>query len=313
MTWLRLPTLVLALSLPLTSLPAPASASPLTSVWAAAKSKPKKKPKPASSEPDNSLSAAEAEEAREPVQAQAKVSADAGDHLAAAELLARKARELSDPILFLDAATAYKNAADSKRDRAPIALAVEEARIGLDILSFMQDARYDATWEVIPASQVSAEISRGRELIDACETLDEALQRESAAGSGDPPKPAREPTPKDGRGLIAAGSVFTVVGLGGLGLMGAGIAMGVDAQKTVEDPATYGDAFDEADAKGKRGNMFAIIGASVGAVGLITGVTLIAIGAKKRKKYREENPVAQLRLTPTFGQGRGGLTLTGRF
>ena len=308
---LHLPTLALALALPLASLPATADAAlPGGPILAMAKKKPKKPA--AAAEPEDTLSAAEAQERRTPIQTAARAKADGGDPAGAGESLASAARKFGDPVLFLDAAEAFKAAAAAARNSALAQRAAEEARVGLDILYFLSDARHDTTWEIVASSQVSAETSRGRDLVSASEDLAEEIEREKAApaASGDEGgRKERAPAPRDGRGLIAAGSVLTVVGLGGLGLMGAGLAMGLDAQKTVEDPTVFGDAFDEADAKGKRGNLFAIIGASVGAVGVISGVTLLALGVKKRKAYRADNPVAHLRVAPTLG----GLTLSGRF
>lgn len=302
---LHLPVLALALALPVTSLPTPAAAQ-TAPIFAA---KGKKKPK-SEAAADDGISAADAEERRRPIQTAARSRADGGDASGAGDALANAARKFGDPILFIDAGEAFKAAAESSRDAAMVERAKAEAQIGLDILYFMQDARYDSAWEIIPTTQITSEISRGRDLIGACDDLAEAIAREKSAPPPSAEGPAEKtPRPRDGRGLIAAGSVLSVIGLGGIGLMGAGLVMGADAQKTVEDPTVYGDAFDEADAKGKRGNLFAIVGASVGGVGLIAGLTLIGLGAKRRKQYREENPVAHLRVLP----GVGTLTISGRF
>ncbi|HFE43891.1 MAG TPA: hypothetical protein ENJ18_00140 [Nannocystis exedens] len=89
--------------------------------------------------------------------------------------------------------------------------------------------------------------------------------------------------------------------------------MGLSAQKEVEDPLVTGEAFDAADARGKKANTLSYVGAGVGAVGLISGVTLLVIGAKKRKAYRADHNDTALRLTPTFGPAMTGLSLSGRF
>ena len=231
---------------------------------------------------------------------------------AAASMLADEARKLGDPVLFIDAATAYNTAGDQDRDIEAVESGIEEAKVALDILYFLQDTRADVNWQVVAEFDISGLIDRARGHIDSSETLIEEIEEENAP----PPVPVedeRTPAPRDGRGFLAAGSLLTVVGFGGFGLMGAGIAMGLSAQKEVEDPRIIGEAFDAADTKGQKANTLSYVGAGVGAVGLIGGIALLAVGIKKRKAYRADNDESALRLTPTLGPAMTGLSLSGRF
>ncbi len=115
--------------------------------------------------------------------------------------------------------------------------------------------------------------------------------------------------------------MFLLVGVAGLGMLGAGLATASRAQKDIEklneSDLDYQSTFDAIDAKGKRGNTLTYAGAAVGAVGLAAGIAMLVIGVKKRNKYREEHgsdeTTASLRLLPTAGRGQAGLVLLGRF
>lgn len=289
----------------------PSSAAAHGSLLAMAKSK-KKKPKPKPSEPEDKLTVEESGEARKAVQERATPMVEEQPK-AAAELLADEARKLGDPILFLDAAEAYKKAAAKEREIALAEAAMEEARIGLDILYFLQDPRASANWQIIPDFESSIQVSRGRDLLSECEALIEEIEKEKAPAPVAEAAP-REKAPRDGRGLIAGGSLLTVIGVGGLGMMGAGMAMGVSAQKTVEDPTVVGEEFEEADEKGKRANVITYAGVGVAAVGLIAGVTLLVLGVKKRKAYRAgAGPESAFRVEPLLSPTLTGLGVSGRF
>jgi hypothetical protein len=112
---------------------------------------------------------------------------------------------------------------------------IEKARVGLDILHFLQDPRCDPDWQIVDSSEIAGEIRRGEKLIAASETGD----RRAWTPRSRPPPPAdddepRKKAPRDGRGLIAGGSLLTLVGVGGLGIIGAGLATGAGAQKDID-------------------------------------------------------------------------------
>jgi len=273
--------------------------------------KKKKKKKKKAKEPDNKLTAAQAEEARAPIRDRAEEMSESPG--AAGSMLAEEARALGDPVLFIEAADAYKTAGAEERDIETVESAIEEAKLALDILYFLEDPRADPNWEIVAEIEVTDLISRARTLIDDSEALIEEIEAEQAPPPEEEADGKRAPWPKDGRGFIAAGSLMTVVGVAGLGMMGAGLGMGSSAQKEVEDPNVTDDDFEEADAKGKRANLISYAGLGVAAVGLISGTALLVIGVKKRKAYRADNDESTVRLTPAIGPAMTGLTLSGRF
>lgn len=260
---------------------------------------------------------AQAASSRKPTQDRAKalLSSDPGE---AADILSSDAKKSQDPVLYIDAAEAYKAAGVADRDKAAVEAAIEHASIGLDILHFQQDPRCDPQWQHVGSTEFDREISRARKVIadseQALRDLDKPVEE-----APPPPDDTDKKTPRDGRGLIAAGSLLTVVGVGGLGMIGAGIALSAKAQKEVEalDPSslTYDQDVYDLDKKGKGANVIAYAGIGVAAVGLIAGATLLALGVKKRKKYRSENPSDEtaLHVAPALGRGFAGLSLGGRF
>lgn len=307
----RLLAALIAVSLPLGALPTPAAAAaPRAGLVALAAA------------PTGKLTPSEADSARKSIQGKAKDLREAEDHDGAAELLADEANKKADPVLYIDAAEAYKAAGVKNKSRVDLENGMEQARVGLDILYFLQDPRVDPDWQPVDASDVSSEISRGEKAIEACEQAIEDLSKKK-----DDPAPAeeedkkRKKAPKDGRGLIAGGAVFTVVGVAGLAMIGAGVGTSIAAQNHVDelnpsDP-NFPDDVAADDKKGKLGNTLAYVGIPVAAVGLAAGIALLVVGVKKRKRYQAENgsgdTSASLRVVPVTGRGYAGLSLSGRF
>ncbi len=275
------------------------------------------------------VTAAQASSARKPVQDKAQGLLNAGDPDGAAELLAEEAQKRGDPVLYLDAGEAFKAAGVKNKSKADLSSGIDQAMVGLDILHFLQDPRCDPDWQIVDGNEVSGEIRRGEKLIEASEKAIADLDTKVEA----PPPAAeeekgRKKAPRDGRGFIAVGSVLTLVGLGGLGLMGAGLATGANSQKDIDaladslkngaiDQATFDSEKIAIDNKGERANTLTYAGIGVGAVGLAAGIALLVVGVKKRKKYRAEHgdtsdsPSAM--LVPALGRGSAGLVLSGRF
>jgi hypothetical protein len=273
---------------------------------------------------------AQASGARKPIQERAQGLLKAGNPDSAAEMLSEEAGKRSDPVLYLDAADAYRAAGEENKSKPDLETGIERARIGLDILHFLQDPRADPEWQVVDSGEISAEIRRGEKIIEASE---EALANLDKKVEAPPPveddgKKERKKAPKDGRGLIAAGSLLTLVGVGGLGIMGAGMAIASSAQKDIDasaealkngsiDQATFDMEKADSDSKGNRGNTLTYAGIGVGAVGLAAGIALLVLGVKKRKKYRAENGGSEsdstAMLVPSIGYGHAGLVFTGRF
>jgi tetratricopeptide (TPR) repeat protein len=106
--------------------------------------------------------------------------------------------------------------------------------------------------------------------------------------------------PKPGKGLVIAGSVLTVLGAGGIGLMIAGMATASAANDFDADLEFREDQI----VSGRRGNIMSVAGAITGGLFLVTGVTLLMVGVTKNKRAR-----MAARLSPSLT----GLTLHGRF
>ena len=283
---------------------------------------------------EGKVTASQASSDRKPIQERAAGLLKSGNASDAAEVLSEEAGKRSDPVLYIDAAEAYKAAGDQAKSKSDLESAIERASIGLDILYFLQDARVDPEWEVVASGDIGAEIGRAQKVLAASEAaianFDKKVEVEAPAetDSDDTKEKTRKKAPKDGRGLIAAGSVLTLVGVGGIGLMGFGIASAAGAQKDIDalakkvksgeiDQAAFDMQSPDINAKGERGNTLTYAGAAVGAVGLAAGIALLVVGVKKRKKYRADNGGGEsgsaAMIVPSFGRGTVGLVLTGRF
>ena len=279
------------------------------------------------------VTASQASTARKPIQERAQGLIKAGNPDSAAEMLSEEAGKRSDPILYIDAADAYRAAGEEDKSKADLETGIEKARVGLDILHFLQDPRADPDWQVVDSADIGAEIRRGEKVIEASEEaiadLDKKVEGPAPAeGDDGKKKKERKKAPRDGRGLIAGGSVLTLVGVAGLGIMGAGLATASGAQKDIDklaealkngtiDQATFDMEKTAIDDKGKRGNVLTYAGIGVGAVGLAAGIALLVVGVKKRKKYRAENGGGEsdsaAMIMPAIGRGHAGLVFTGRF
>jgi hypothetical protein len=300
----RLLATLLAVTVSASALPSPARAAPILALLA-----------------DEKVSPEEAASARKSVQERAS-SLRKSDPEAAAELLSEEAGTRSDPVLYIDAADAYREAGVKEKSRPALETGIEKARIGIDILYFLEDPRADPEWQILDSGKIAGEIRRGEKIIADSEQAITAMETktETAPAPVDEPK-SRKKAPRDGRGLIAGGSLLTVVGVAGLGMLGAGLASGAKAQKDVNNlnpsDLDYQSKVDDLDAKGKLGNTLAIAGGVVAGVGLAAGIALLVVGVKKRKKYREEHgsddTTAGLRVLPIAGRGQAGLMLLGRF
>ncbi|MBL4686993.1 MAG: hypothetical protein JKY37_20525 [Nannocystaceae bacterium] len=117
-----------------------------------------------------------------------------------------------------------------------------------------------------------------------------------------PTDPSQDEPSAAGRGLVIGGAVTLALGAAGLGIMGAGLAIGSGAND-LTDPAQddidgRGDQFD----RGRTGNSLAIAGAVVGGVGVLTGAVLIGLGLTRKRK-----------LAWNTGPGLVGVGLRGQF
>lgn len=107
------------------------------------------------------------------------------------------------------------------------------------------------------------------------------------------------------RALLIGGSVLLGLGAGGLAIMGAGLGRGAAAER--DGASITGldrtDALADLRARGEQADTMAIVGAAVGGILLIAGVSLVAVSTNRARR---------LAVAP-WGHLRGaGLSLTGR-
>jgi hypothetical protein len=253
-----------------------------------------------------------AAQARKPVQERARDLRVSGDLPGAGQFLSDEGARLKDPVLFVDAADAFKAAAERDRDMAMARTAMEQAATANDMLLFLGDDRAARSWQPVADDHRQSLLSRVDALISECTALIAEIEAEQATPEPEPEPELKERGLEPGMGLIIGGSAALVIGVAGLGLGATGLAIGAGAQRNVDDPTVYGDEFDEFDAKGKQGNLLAFIGLPLAAVGIGAGTALLVLGVKKRRAAgaREQESVARsLRVAPALG----GLVMSGRF
>lgn len=251
----------------------------------------------------------------------------AQDPRVAVEALRSSGEELGDPELFLLGATRARDEARSSRDAA---LALEAESLALtaqDIGSYLADAdNYGATdWRPVSRERASELAAEAGDLADQAHTLAEEIEAERAAqaaaaerarldGLADD-KPKRELKP--GTGLIIGGSGVLVLGAVGVGLLGAGIAMGQARQREAEglDLPTELPRLEELDRQGKTSNTLAVVGGVMAGVGVAVGVALIVVGVKKRKAAgpQEQAGIRPMHVGGWFDHDGAGVALRGSF
>jgi hypothetical protein len=258
------------------------------------------------------ITPASAAGARFSIEQQGQQLSAAGAHDQAAQLYWQKGVELKDPLLIVQAAEAWREHARKQRSIDAANSAIATVQVALDMLYFLRDSATSADWQPIEPAQVHMIIGRGEVVISEANALIAEIEDEIRRANEPPPEPKG---PKPGTGLIAGGSVMIVVGLGGAGLGVAGLFMGAAAQRDVEDPLVYEPEHSEAEARGRRSNVFAGVGLALAGVGVGVGAALIALGVKKRKlaggAATEPEPSAM--IVPSFSGSGAGLSLVGRF
>jgi len=228
-----------------------------------------------------------------------------------------KAAEWGDPVLFLDAADAYLDAAEKGSDIAMAEAGIERARIALDLLYFQLDATADKNFRMVETADIADLIARANIAIDRGEALMEEIAKAAEAATvattdeGEDEKKKKKKKkrkPGNGRGLFIAGAVATAAG-SGLAVMGvAGLAVGAVNQNRAEDPTVYGEEYDAVEAKGRRGNVIAGVGLGLGGALLVSGIVMLVIGKKRMNKAApaQENVVM---VAPSLN----GVAISGRF
>jgi outer membrane biosynthesis protein TonB len=111
---------------------------------------------------------------------------------------------------------------------------------------------------------------------------------------------------RQARAELISGGVLMGVGLGGLGMMTAGLLLKDNAQDAIDDKG----ASDERDADLKQAETILAAGAVIGSVGTVLGLALVIDGRRDLKAARGGGgEVAHVRVAP----GVAGLVLSGRF
>jgi hypothetical protein len=238
-----------------------------------------------------------------------------------------KAAEWGDPVLFLDAADAYLDAAEKDNEIAMAEAGIERARISLDILYFHLDASADKNFRMVDDTDIADLISRANIAIDRGEKLMESIagaaQAEPVASTDEAKKKKTKRPPGNGKGLYIGGAVATALGAAFTVMGVAGLAIGAVNQRKAEDPTVYGEEYDLVEEKGRRGNVIAAAGLAVGGVLLVGGIVMVIIGKKRMNKAGGPEPEGQsersarsrlrhnhmVRVAPTLN----GLAISGRF
>lgn len=282
----------------------------------------KKKRRPAKSKGPR-LTPESAEEKRQAIRAAAQADLDTERWSSAADTLETNAAILGDPVTFLEAGEARLQLAERERSLEEAERSIATTRVALDILHFYQSVAAGETssdWLVIDPDDASGYVARAAEQIAAAETLIETIEREQAGDDvvADGPrsdKKKRDRVKRPGTGMIAAGAAFTAVGVAGVTMVIAGVAIGASKQNEVEDlmPGVDDEEIDRLDDAGARANRIAFVGTGLAVVGLAVGIPLVVFGVKKRRASAGSSATARLRVTPALGPQLQGLTISGRF
>ena len=234
-----------------------------------------------------------------------------------------------DPELFLTGARMAYELAEQERDIEMAETAEALAFVARDIGFYLAiETNYKATdWHPVSrerAESLGAEAALlatdSRSLVEEIEAeIAAAAEAERLAAAQANQEKEKKPM-KPGTGLIAGGSAALVLGLGGVGIMGAGISMGAAAQRDVEalaaNPPIDIAQVNELDQRGSTANVLAYVGGAVAGVGIAVGAALIVVGVKKRKAAGaapEDGALSRIQVGGWALRDSAGLTLGGRF
>jgi hypothetical protein len=250
------------------------------------------------------------------------------DPRAAIDHLTRAGEELGDPELFMLAAKAALAEAERARDDALAHECVGLALIARDIALHLGDERnFDATdWRPVTRERAVDLAEQAAALAAEAEQLAETIVAERAAAEAEARRAAEEAARAEaeqrrslrpGTGLIIGGSVALTIGAGGLGMIGAGIAIGQARQRDAEALAPGQLAqLDELDRQGAQANAIAFAGIGVATVGIAVGTALVVVGLKKREAAgasQESAARGHMLVGGWLGRESAGLNLSGSF
>lgn len=274
--------------------------------------RPKKKSRRSSkpSKPADAVAPADAAAKRAPVEARGQGLVAQGQFTAAGIEYDNAAAELGDPVLYIDGGEAYLGGARKDRDAELANAAAERGKIALDILYYHLDSGADPYFRLVDTADIPSLIVRAQKVIEDAETLIEELEAETAT-TEEPEKKKRKRGKVDREtALLASGGVLTGLGIVVLGIGGLGLGLGYKHQLDAEHPAVYGEEYDAVAAKGQRANMMAYVGLPLGGALLATGIVLLVVAKRGKKKKAGEDKVT---FSPTFGRDGSGIAISGRF
>lgn len=175
-----------------------------------------------------------------------------------------------------------------------------------------------------PAEQLTLERQKVEEQIAELDAAiataeEEARRREAELAERMRPKfddkaDARER--KRNKAMIGAGAGFTVVGLGSVGMLVAGVAMAGQANRAVEDLPLGEDvdARSQAIRKGQAGNALQLLGGFGGGLFLAIGVPLLIVGLVGENKRKQRRKAAGVEAAaPLLIPNGAGFGVSGRF
>ncbi len=245
--------------------------------------------------------AEKAEAERAPLQEEAQRLSDAGNLEGAVGLLAGGAEAMRDPVLHLAAADARQKLA--RKRNADLAQSDWEA-------SLRHCDRADALLAAGQAGAIDAE----RVDTDEVEAMHAWSQELRGNAEGALPELRRKtnPTRRNARGELIAGSLFLAGGLAGLGVMGGGLYLSTAAERELPKAGDNPDYLAPLKAQQQKGDTLIAAGAVAGVLGVVLGVTLVSLGVSDFKKARMEQ-LSRVRVAPTFAPTFAGVSLAGRF
>ncbi len=175
----------------------------------------------------------------------------------------------------------------------------------------------EATDESNRAKALLYDLDERIEQAEEEERLRQLELEKARAPTGDPELEAQQR--RRNRALIFTGVGFTVLGLSGLGVMGAGAVIGqsADDDLAAQESSSELAARQDTLSRGQTGNALFVTGALVGGVLTLTGVPLLVTGVvfEKRRQKRKGpgEQVARPCVSPLLGPGVSGVAVAGRF
>lgn len=176
-------------------------------------------------------------------------------------------------------------------------------------------ASYRAYLRGVPDASDKASVERKIQRLEELSAL-----RQQQAEAKPEPAPTDDRTTPPGRKLMIGGGVLT--GLGVVLAAGGGVAFGSLAKSRSDDVEaiyagnadglTLADA-EALDTEGKRFEALQITSFAVGGALAITGVALLAVGAKQRRAAQSKQAARRPMLAPHVARDGVGFAIAGRF